>query len=187
MRITTTLLLCAMLMAVASAQEKDKPPAPPALTVTVTATHDVDSMEHIIAAVYDVISGPMGQKRDWDRFRSLFAPGARLIPVSLSPQGAWGARVLSPDDYVARTQPFFEQQGFFEREVARRVESYVHITHVFSTYESRHAKDDKPFARGINSFQLMYDGQRWWVLSIMWESERPETPLPGKYLPEKGQ
>ena len=182
MRTITTLLLCALLLAPAIAQDKPQTPAPPA-----AKPGDVDSISHIVAAVYDTISGPAGQKRDWDRFRSLFVPGARLIPVSAPPQGMWAARVLSPDDYVTRTQPFFEKDGFYEREIAAHVDSYVHIVQVFSTYESRHAKDDKPFARGINSFQLMYDGQRWWIVTIMWEGERPETPLPEKFLPATGK
>ena len=79
--------------------------------------------------------------------------------------------------------PYLEEHGFFERESARRVETYGHIAHVWSTYESRHkAEDPKPFARGINSIQLMNDGTRWWVVSIFWEQETPQTQIPSKYL-----
>jgi hypothetical protein len=156
---------------------------------------DVDSIDHIIAAVYDVISGPAGQKREWDRMRSLFVPGARLIPTSpVRPAGAspdaplkgdepYASRVLDVDGYIARGGPYLEEHGFFERESARRVETYGHIAHVWSTYESRHkAEDPKPFAQGINSIQLMNDGTRWWVVGIFWEQETPRTPLPKKYL-----
>jgi hypothetical protein len=142
----------------------------------------VDSIEHIIAAVYDVISGPAG-KRDWDRFRSLFYPGARLIPSSRNDKGVITARVLTPEQYMERGQAFFEKEGFFEKSVANRVESWDHLAHVWSTYESRHAKDDaKPFARGINSFQLLNDGSRWWIVTIYWEAEDAAHPLPEKYL-----
>ena len=79
-----------------------------------------------------------------------------------------------------------EKEGFFESELARRVETYGHIAHVFSTYESRHSpKDPKPFMRGINSFQLLNDGKRWWVVTIYWEGETPENPLPKEYLKSK--
>ena len=143
---------------------------------------DVKSIDAIMAAVYDVISGPAGD-RDWNRFRSLFIPEARLIPVGV-PQGATTARyrVLSPDDYVNRAGGNFKQNGFFENEVSRKQEQYGHIAHVFSTYESRHAKGEKPFARGINSFSLYYDGQRWYVVQIMWDAENPSQPIPEKYL-----
>lgn len=142
---------------------------------------DVDSIEHILAAVYDVISGPAG-KRDWDRFRSLFYPGARLIPTRRDPKGAASARVLTPDEYAQRGQAFFDREGFFERSVANRIESWDSIAHVWSTYESRHTKDDpRPFARGINSFQLFNDGSRWWIMSIYWEAEDSTHPLPEKY------
>ena len=156
---------------------------------------DVKSIDSIIAAVYDVISGPSGQKRDWDRMHSLFAPGARLMPTAaVRPQGTppdaaptgdetFATTVVDVDGYVARAGKYLEEHGFFERETARRVETYGHIAHVWSTYEARHKADDaKPFMRGINSIQLMNDGKRWWVVSIFWEAETPRTPLPGKYL-----
>jgi hypothetical protein len=145
---------------------------------------DVKSMDAILAALYDVISGPAGKKRDWDRFRSLFVAGARLIPAAKRPDGVFEARVLDPEGYVIRSAPFLEKQGFYEREIARKVESFGHITHVFSTYDSRHEATDKtPFARGINSIQLLNDGKRWWIVTVYWDSERPDNPLPPQYLP----
>ena len=138
--------------------------------------------EHMIAAVYDVISGPAGP-RDWDRFRSLYYSGARMIPTRRGDKGGPAiARIVSPDDYAKRSQEFFSKEGFFENAVANRVEIWGNIAHVWSTYESRHAKGEKPFARGINSFQLFYDGGRWWILTVYWESEDPANPLPDKYL-----
>jgi len=76
-----------------------------------------------------------------------------------------------------------EKNGFFEREISRKTESFGTITHAFSTYESRRTKEDaKPFARGINSIQLVNDGTRWWIVTVFWDSERPNNPLPEKYL-----
>jgi|SRR5882724_4073755 len=142
---------------------------------------DVDSVEHIIAAVYDVISGPAGP-RDWDRFRSLYYSGARMIPSRRDDKGVVTARVSSPDEYATRAQDFFSKEGFFENSVSNRVEAWDHIAHVWSTYESRHARGEKTFARGINSFQLFNDGSRWWILTVYWEGEDPTHPLPEKYL-----
>lgn len=145
---------------------------------------DVKSMDAILAALYDVISGPAGKKRDWDRFRSLFVAGARLIPAAKRPDGVFETRVLDPDGYVARAAPFLEKQGFYEREISRKVDSFGQIAHVFSTYDSRHTAEDKtPFARGINSIQLLNDGKRWWIVTVYWDSERPDNPLPPQYLP----
>ena len=144
---------------------------------------DVGSMDAILAAVYDVISGPAGKKRDWDRMRSLFIPGARLVPTGPRPTGGYGARALTVEDYVTRAGPLVEKEGFFETERARRTESFGQIAHVFSTYESRHSADDaKPFQRGVNSIQLMNDGKRWWIVSIFWQGEDEKNPLPEKYL-----
>ena len=144
---------------------------------------DVASVDAIIAALYDAISGDSGVARDWDRFRSLFAPGARLIPVSARQGGSVAARVVTPNDYAEGVGPRLETVGFHEREVARRSESYGQIVHAFSTYESRHrASDAEPFARGINSIQLFNDGTRWWIQTVMWWGETPDTPLPNRYL-----
>jgi hypothetical protein len=142
---------------------------------------DADSVEHIIAAVYDVISGPAGP-RDWDRFRTLYYTGARMIPSRRDDKGMVTARVSTPDEYATRSGFFFMKEGFFENSVSNRVEEWDHIAHVWSTYESRHAKGDKPFARGINSFQLFNDGSRWWILTVYWEGEDANHPLPEKYL-----
>lgn len=160
--------------------------APPPPTSTAKAA-DVQSIDAILAATYDTISGPAGTKRDWDRFRSLFYPGARLIPTGKR-QGdsVVRSRVITRDEYVERARANIEKQGFFERSISNHVDRYDNIAQVFSTYESRHnAGDAKPFQRGINSFQLMYDGQRWWILTIMWESETPEAPIPAEYFSSK--
>lgn len=145
---------------------------------------DVASLDAIMKAVYDVISGDAGQKRDWDRFRALFHKDARLMPTGVNPQTKIaGARAFTPDEYIKQADPYFEKEGFYETERARRVEQYGNIVHVFSTYESRHStKDTKPFARGINSFQLLNDGKRWWVVTIYWQAETPENQIPKKYL-----
>ncbi|MEP7147847.1 MAG: hypothetical protein ABI857_03100 [Acidobacteriota bacterium] len=145
---------------------------------------DVASLDAIMKAVYDVISGDAGKARDWDRFRSLFHTDARLIPSGKNAQtGVIGARVMTPEGYIKGSGPYLEKNGFHEREVARHVNMYGNIAQVFSTYASFHKMDDKaPFMRGINSFQLLNDGNRWWVVTIYWQAETPENPIPKKYL-----
>jgi len=142
---------------------------------------DTDSVDTVIHAVYDVISGPAGT-RDWARFKSLFAEGGRLIPVRATPQGG-APQVWTPDEYAQRAGANFEKTAFFESEVSRKLETFGNIAHVFSTYESRRAPGEKPFARGINSFQLVKVGGAWKVMTILWDSERADNPIPEKYLP----
>ncbi len=156
----------------------------PAAAAPQAKIEDVQSIESILAATYDVISGPLGKKRDWDRFRALFYPGARLIPTGKRPnETEVRARVLSPDEYVERSAPLLEKEGFFERGVSNKIDHYANIAHVFSTYESRHNADDaKPFQRGINSFQLVNDGKRWWIMTIMWQGETADMPIQAEYL-----
>jgi hypothetical protein len=155
----------------------------PAATTPAANPADVNSLDAIIAALYDVISGPAGQARNWDRMRSLFIPGARLIPTGQQPDSSVTARVLTVDDYVARAGPGLEKNGFFEREIGRKVETFGNVTHAFSAYDSkRTAQDEKPFDRGINSIQLLNDGKRWWIVTVYWDRERPNNPIPAQYL-----
>jgi len=149
-------------------------------------TSDVESIDAIIKATYDVISGPAEKKRDWDRERSLFYPGARLIPTARVPgrnDVDLAPNILDVNGFIARAEPLFEKAGFYETEIARRTEQFGRIAHVWSTYESRHDPSDaKPFMRGINSIQLFNDGARWWIVSIYWQQEGPEHPVPEKYV-----
>lgn len=155
------------------------PSAPPA-----ARPDDVASVDAIVAEVYAVISGTKGEKRDWDRFRSLFLPGAQLVHTGPNKAGGYDATSVSPDQYAARADSYFEKEGFFERESFRHMDRYGNIVQLFSTYESRHdSKDVKPFAKGINSFQLFFNGTRWWVVSIYWQQESPDMPVPKQYLP----
>lgn len=145
---------------------------------------DVASMDAILAALYDVISGPAGEKRDWDRMRNLFIEEGRLMPSGQNQQTKEvGYRVWTPDEYIAEAGSNLEKNGFFEVEIARKVEQYGTIAHVFSTYESRRTlEDEKPFARGINSIQLLKGKDRWFIVSVFWMGENPNYPLPDKYL-----
>jgi hypothetical protein len=149
-------------------------------------TNDALSIDAIINASYGVISGPAGKTRDWARERSLFYPGARLIPTATVPgrnDVDLAPVILDVEGYIQRVEPLFAGKGFYETEVARRTEQFGQIAHVWSTYESRYREDDpEPFMRGINSFQLFHDGTRWWIVTIYWQHEGGKNPIPEKYL-----
>jgi hypothetical protein len=178
------LLVSISILSCGAAMAQTPTPSPsPSQPAPAAKPADVSSIDAIVAAVYDVISGPANKKRDWDRMRSLFVPGARLIPTGPRQPSGYGTRVLTVDEYITRAQPFMEKEGFFEKESARRSEMFGQIAHIFSTYESRHTADEaKPFQRGINSIQLMNDGTRWWIVTIFWQGEDEKNPLPEKYL-----
>lgn len=178
-------LAAALVLALASPVVVQAQEAAPAVAPAPAADPaDVASPEAIIAAVYEVISGDAGVARDWDRFRSLFHPTARLVPSGFNPAGDMVVRVWTPEEYITIAGPQLERGGFHERELASRTERFGSMAHVFSTYDSRRsANDAEPFARGINSFQLVYDGTRWWILSIYWTGETEASPIPAEYLP----
>ena len=188
-------LLTLALLTVASASFARAPETPgtaqaPAAGKTVADVpaanpQDVGTLDAIVTAVYDVISGPPGP-RDWNRFNSLFAPDARLIAVRTPKDGGKPALVvMTPKGYEERAGKHFLEHGFFEHEIGRKTDSFGAMTHIYTTYESRETKDGKPIDRGINSMEFFYDGTRWWCVQIYWDSERPGNPIPEKYLGSK--
>ena len=187
MRVTTfvlsTAIAAAMLPLPASLCAQSTGAAPAAPSTTAARPSDVASPDAIIGALYASISGGAGEKRNWDRFRSLFVPGARLIPTGGAPGQPARATMLSPDEYAQRAGPSLERDGFYEVEIARTTDSFGRILHAFSSYASRRKlTDPTPFARGINSIQLLNDGTRWWIVSVYWDGERADNPIPAKYL-----
>jgi hypothetical protein len=187
MRITALLPLAAALALLPDTGSAQATPPQAAAAAVSARPADVASLDAILAALYDVISGPAGQKRDWNRFRSLFVPGARLIPTGGPAGQTPRATVLTPDEYITRAGVSLERDGFFEREIGRSVDTFGRITQVFSAYDSKRLpSDEKPFQRGINSIQLLNDGTRWWVVSVYWDAERPDNPIPARYLRNGG-
>lgn len=145
----------------------------------------VATLDSTIETLYSVISGDAGIERDWDLFKHLFHKNAKLIPTGKTQEGETIARYMTPDDYIKSSGKWLIENGFHEVEINRETDTFGNITQVFSTYESFRKKDDKePFMRGINSIQLMNDGERWWIINIYWMQESKENPIPEEYLPK---
>jgi hypothetical protein len=133
---------------------------------------DVSTLDAILHASYEVLSGPAGKARDWERYRSLFIDGARMIVVVAVAGEKPRARQLSVEDYIQRVEPIFAVEDFCERETSRQTEIFGRVAHVLSKYESLRDPNGPPFEHGANSMQLFYDDSRWWIVSIMWNTSR---------------
>jgi hypothetical protein len=138
-----------------------------------------------VQRLYNVISGPAGQKRDWDEFRSLFVEDATLRVRG--PRNGGSIFKMTVESYVEQNSKFLEEQGFFEAEIASRSEEFAGVVHIWTTYESRRKEGEKPFSRGINSIQLADTADGWRIVSILWASESKDTSIPSKYLPDGGK
>ena len=172
----------------AQTQKPDSTPmAAPVLTavdlaakVPTPKADEVKSPEAIVRAAYDSISGPAGP-RDWDHFRSLFLPQARFTEVGKAPDGTGFVISWSVDDFVHDAGLVFAKEPFYENGIVNQPSGFGNMMQVMSSYESRRSAGEKPFQRGINSFQVLNDGKRWWIVSIFWDSERPDNPLPENF------
>lgn len=173
------IVLASLVLSTAGLRAQQSPQA--VSTSPAAAPNDVKSADAILKALYDANSVMVDQKRDADRFRSLFAPNARMISTVHGIASAV-MKARSVDEYVAAASSGSPRGGFSEREIARTSEAFGSIMQVFSTYEARRDSNDTHPTRGINSIQLFNDGHRWWVVTVLWDNERANTPIPATYL-----
>lgn len=144
---------------------------------------DVGTVDGMIKAFYEVISGPAGKPRDWSRDRTLYIPDMRFVSMDVDSTGKPVANIMSHQQFVERSDPGLVKNGFYEEEIHRVTRSFGNITHVFSTYTMRSTPDGKVFGRGVNSIQLFWDGKRWWIANATWDDERKDNPIPKDFLP----
>ena len=174
------LLLFGLFAITTHAQEKEK-------TNPIDSTA-VTSVDNIIKSLYNVISGEVGKKRNWEQFKFLFKKDAKLIAAGKDSERKKNIIYMTPDDYIKSSGKWLETNGFFEKEIYRTVNRFGNMVHAFSTYQCFYnVGDKKPFMRGINSIQLWNDGKRWWIVNLYWTQESFDNPIPDVYLPLKEQ
>jgi hypothetical protein len=143
---------------------------------------DVESPDAIIAALYEALSGPAGT-RNFQRLRSLYFEGARLIPIGNRIHADGDTQVMSVDEWIDDISEFFEENDFFIEEIRRHSDRFGDMIQVFSTYEARDSKEGGKLTRGIRAMQLLHREDRWWIVNVMWDNETRNNPLPGEFTP----
>ena len=190
MRLSLQIVLAFCLFGAASPAQQTKGPAKPQAVDVPTIEprpEDVATIDGVIKAYYEVISGPVGQPRQWSRDRTLYIPDISFVAMSEDKNGHPRAHIASHQQFVDASNDMLLKEGFYESEIHRSTQKFGNIAHVFSTYESRIKAGGPVIARGINSLELFYDGKRWWIASAVWDDERADNPIPQEYLtPESG-
>jgi hypothetical protein len=155
---------------------------------TPARSQDVASPQAVVTALYDVISGPAARPRDWNRFRSLFLEDARLVFVFVGPTGRQWLYNLPVEEFITTFGPGYQSgAGYWEREISHHEDRFGTIAHVFSTYETRLEGPKAEVAgRGINGIQLLLYEGRWWITSLVFDSENGSNPIPPQFLGAAG-
>lgn len=147
-------------------------------------SNDVSSIDSIISALYDVISGEAEVDKDWERFKSLWYPGANLTMVTSTTNGASKQITMGLDEFIKLSSSHSNRNSFYEIEINKKSDELGHIASVISTYVIKdNPKSEAVQLRGVNLFQLYFDGYRWWILNCIWENEVQGMIIPEKYLP----
>ena len=145
-------------------------------------SEDVSTIEGLVKASYEAISGGVGVPRDWGRDRTLFDPNSRSVAVEVdSKTGTITTQAKTEQDFADEADAWMVKNGFTERELAHVIKRYGSVATVLSSYEGKTAAG-KVVSRGVNIFQLYFDGKRWWILSMVWDEERPGNPIPPELL-----
>jgi len=154
------------------------------VTAIAPRLEDVSSIDNIVKASYETISGGIGVPRQWGRDRSLYDPNVRFVSISVDPKTkAIITHFESHQDFVDHSDAFMVKEGFEERELKHVTRQFGNVATVLSSYEGKVASTGKVVTRGVNIFQLYFDGKRWWVLSMVWDEERDDNPLPPDLKP----
>lgn len=164
------LLLSAFMVLPAWAQQEARP-------------DDVDTIENIVTALYDAYGTENGSEFDWDRIRSLFHPNAILIPNIEQRQGSLDAMTI--DEFQAwideATVPLREAGGsFLEIGYHTQIDQYGNIANVMSSYK-KYLNGELIPQFGINSIQLVFNADRWWITGIAWDETYSGGPIPDMY------
>jgi len=164
-----------------AAATRAQEPTPVVIPVVPADSADVASIDGIVAAWYEAVSGPVGAPRDWGRDATLYLPGIAFTTVETDSVGRPRARTTPKDAWVQDADAFLVESGFVERELHRETRRFGNVAHVWSTYEWETADGER--GRGINSIHLFHDGERWWITHATWDDERPDNPIPDVWLP----
>jgi len=172
----------AVLLPQTGAAQQHAPPHHVEVPTIAPRPEDVSTIDGMIAAYYDVISGPAGQPRQWSRDATLYWPGLRFFAAGAKRDGTPTVHVLTHEQYVDGTDAMMVKRGFDEHEIHRVTHRIGNIAHVMSTYETRDVANGPITARGVNSIDLYWDGKRWWITAASWDDERPGSPIPPDLL-----
>jgi hypothetical protein len=144
---------------------------------------DVSTIDGLIKAYYEVVSGPAGSLPDSARDHTIHHPDARITLLDRKPDGTTAATLTTLDGFYRQFGAGPRQKGFYEHEIHRVTQRIGSLVHIWSTYESSETPNGKPYMRGINSIQAFWDGKRFWITSWVFDDERNGNRVPKEYLP----
>jgi hypothetical protein len=149
----------------------------------VNIKEEVKEEEPILVTFYQTLSGSAGRPRDWDRFRYLFHPSAIITSATNDKNGKAVFNTMNVEQFIKYFDATHTSKGMYYEQMAHKVQSFGNIRQVFSTFRARRSLNDtKNLERGIQSFQLLYDGRRLWILSVVWDTESKDNPIPAENL-----
>ena len=137
-----------------------------------------ESPESIVKACLDILSGPAGEKVDTAKLKFLFLPEARFMVLQNKKDGSTMYKSFSVEEFLASGGNEVRKDDFSEIELGKAIDVYNGLAQVFQAYKVKQGDFE---AEGINSYQLIFHQDRWWVANIVWTSDRNGVKVPPRY------
>ena len=151
------------------------------VAVAIEDTTSVKSIEGITNKMIDLISGDIGEPRNWDEYRNLFLPTAQKISINRNAPPNRQVRVMNLEEFVRNVGPAYKRDGFEEYAIGLSVHEFNGIANAFQSFYCKNLTGTYE-KRGINSYQLVFADNRWWIASTTFTNETDENVVPNKYL-----
>lgn len=146
----------------------------------------LQSIEGITNKMIELISGDIGEERNWAEYRNLFLPRAQKMSIRTTKDGKSSVSVMNIEEFVRNVGPGYARAGFEEYAIGLTVNEFNGIAVVFQSFYCKTLTGTYE-KRGINSYQLVYLNDRWWIANTLYTNESDDMPLPDKYLFKKFQ
>lgn len=153
----------------------------PFLLASQIDTMALKSIEGITSKMIELISGDIEEPRNWDEYRNLFLPTAIKISINRNAPPKRQIRVRNLEEFVREVGPAYKKNGFDEISLGLTVNEFNGIANVFQSFYCKNLTGTYE-KRGVNSYQLVYADNRWWIASTTFSNETEENKIPDKYL-----
>ena len=144
----------------------------------------LQSIEGITNKMIELISGDIGEERNWDEYRNLFTPRAQKMSLRKLKDGSSKMRVMNIEEFVRNVGPYYARDGFEEYAIGLTVNEFNGIAIVFQSFYCKNLIGTYE-KRGINTYQLVYMDNRWWIASTLYTNETDDAPIPDQHLFKK--
>ena len=141
----------------------------------------VKSIKGITDKMLELISVPLGGEPNWDEYRNLFLPTSQKYSLNPDARPGREVRSMNLEEFIRNVGPLFGRDGFKEVSIGLTFHQYNGVAIAFQAYHAKNLLGTYE-KRGVNTYQLVYKENRWWIVNGLFVNEDPENKIPEEYI-----